>query len=319
MQKNFKINKIIFFVIILFLLISPIINVQSEKNIQNSISNNWHYLPSYPNYSPMGMPDFDQKQQESWKDWKGLYCFCGAACLANIFWWFDSKHENPNGFPGDGQDTYPLIQKLHPMNNNFPGPKQDDHNFNNVNDLNTEWNLWKRQGELIEQLAWHTYRYKDIKLFNYIEPIMPFYEVYLMIRGAHKWLVETGVRDLFNLKIAIYPSFSLIDNYVKKNCGIILGVFGYHNESNDAIFGHFITVAGINSEGYIAVCDPYFDKANYTNNYFLHNDPYYVSHDIHQIKNNPIYPGFGKFWIPNYFGSLDVVIKFALIISEKTN
>jgi len=35
--------------------------------------------------------------------------FCGPVAVANCFWWFDSKYANPNGFPGDGVDEFPLV------------------------------------------------------------------------------------------------------------------------------------------------------------------------------------------------------------------
>jgi hypothetical protein len=58
----------------------------------------WYYLPAYPNYAPQGLPDFDQRQ-DNWRSnegiWRfvgGVWCFCGPTSLADIFWWFDSKH-----------------------------------------------------------------------------------------------------------------------------------------------------------------------------------------------------------------------------------
>ena len=35
--------------------------------------------------------------------------FCGPVAVANCFWWFDSKYADPNGYPGDGVDTFPLV------------------------------------------------------------------------------------------------------------------------------------------------------------------------------------------------------------------
>ena len=99
-------------------------------------SEEWYFLPSYSNYAPSGLPDFDQRQNSTWK--RGfIWSFCGPVALANIFWWFDSKHEDDQGVPGDGKNDYPLVKNYNTYSTPCPGPAYDDHNFNNVNDLST--------------------------------------------------------------------------------------------------------------------------------------------------------------------------------------
>jgi hypothetical protein len=113
------------------------------------VEQGWYWKSAYPNYAPSGMPDFDMKQDswktifpgpngnlesstsgddvvgsggtmiapgpdcqlqstpsgDDYADWS----FSGPAALANCFWWFDSKFGDPNGYPGDGIDSFPLV------------------------------------------------------------------------------------------------------------------------------------------------------------------------------------------------------------------
>jgi hypothetical protein len=78
----------------------------------------WYHLPSFGNYSPGGLPDFDQKQDPSWKWTDPLgtehWSYFGLVATTDIFWWFDSRYADPGGFPGDNEDIYRLVQKDHP-------------------------------------------------------------------------------------------------------------------------------------------------------------------------------------------------------------
>ncbi|HEC81977.1 MAG TPA: hypothetical protein ENI42_06100, partial [Thermoplasmatales archaeon] len=110
----------------------------------------WYYKPSYSDYSPSGMPDFSQIQDQ-WKvifpgnngildstpsnddvvssdglriapgpdchldttpsgDDVAKFNFCGPVVVANCLWWFDSKYEYEPGQPGNGEDTFPLVK-----------------------------------------------------------------------------------------------------------------------------------------------------------------------------------------------------------------
>jgi hypothetical protein len=50
----------------------------------------WFKKPSYPDYAPSGMPDFDQKQDQ-WGPAQGIFTWCGPVAVANSLWWFDSQ------------------------------------------------------------------------------------------------------------------------------------------------------------------------------------------------------------------------------------
>ena len=54
--------------------------------------------PSYIDYAPSGMPDFDEKQ-DAWGPiinhvFSGTYTWCVPTAVADIIWWLDSKGES---------------------------------------------------------------------------------------------------------------------------------------------------------------------------------------------------------------------------------
>jgi hypothetical protein len=56
--------------------------------------------PSYPDYAPSGMPDFDEKQ-DAWNP-TGAFTWCGPTAAADTLWWLDSEYESivcPNPVP----------------------------------------------------------------------------------------------------------------------------------------------------------------------------------------------------------------------------
>lgn len=118
--------------------------------LDTGLTQGWYWKPPYPNYAPSGMPDFDMKQNtwkaiypgpngvidaavsgddvyddfnemigpgpdckldtepslDDYADW----CFSGPAAVANCLWWFDSKFGDPDGYPGDMEDRFALVE-----------------------------------------------------------------------------------------------------------------------------------------------------------------------------------------------------------------
>ena len=135
----------------------------------------WYWKPSYEDYAPSGMPDFDQKQDNWLYPFTDQWTLCGPVAVANCFWWFDSKHNVPPGMPADGFDQFPLVRDYEDNLPPYAGWVQDDHDMWNVNHLDTPWPppwapppptpqpfvpgyqnppilpMW---GELVERLAW---------------------------------------------------------------------------------------------------------------------------------------------------------------------
>ncbi len=273
----------------------------TKESSETTSEDDWYYLPAFPNYAPQGLPDFDQKQE----DWKaggkwlligGLWSFCAPTSLANIFWWFDSQHEDPLGFPGDGNDTYPLVKTYTTVGTPIPGPNPDDHNFNNVNDPATRWKHGRGSKELIEQLAW----YCNTNLCHY--PIL---------------------QDHYTVEGIWNPDFSLIVVKLQNNSGIILNLLLYNSDAIifQTFLGHYVAVAGINPNGSIALSDPFQNAANPSPTPGEHNDASVVSHDIYLVNFTSPFPQKASWWLMDYF---DFGVKkfgglawYALIISEK--
>jgi hypothetical protein len=316
-------RKTIFIFLSAILILSP--NILSYSIIQNenqtcpsnniaTIDDAWYFLPSYSNYAPKGLPDFDQRQDQTWRT-SFSWSFCGPTALANILWWFDSKHENEQGFPGDGVDTYKLVTNYNAPGNPLPGPLTDDHNFNNVNDPETSWVQFSKTGELIEKLA----TYVDIHWYK-----IPFLTIsgtdrFQLAWGARQWIKDAGLENEYTVENIFKPSFSFISERLQKGQGIILRL-GYYIPNLPRFLplasAHYVSVAGINPMGYICISDPEWDIANPCDDPSLHNDPQYVSHDIYEVNLTSPFPLISSWCIPSFERHRRVVVIAAIIISE---
>jgi hypothetical protein len=92
----------------------------------------WYVKPSYPDYAPAGMPDFDQKQ-DNWLYPMSGWTWCGAVSVANSLWWLDSEFESllfPGAVPPPAiSDHFNLVTTY--------SPNWDDHDVKNVGPLVT--------------------------------------------------------------------------------------------------------------------------------------------------------------------------------------
>lgn len=311
--RFYFIRTLIFLCLIFFLITQTMqgVTLQDKNNLQ-SIDLDWHFLPSYPNYAPAGVPDFDQRQAD-WKSW-GFWSYCGPTAIANILWWFDAKHSCSDGVPGDGIDTYPLVKDYQAPGIPSPGPFSDDHNFNNIDDGQSTFDRLSRQGELIEQLAWYVNNDRCRIPFISIPGVHPF----AMKWGVKKWMRDVGLSRDYSVEIVLKPDFLTIYEKVCNNAGVVLQ-FGFYIpgfELFPLIFHHYVAVAGVNYQGYVALSDPDWNLANPTSDPTLHNDASVVSHDIYQVNYSTPCPRISSWWIPEYATHRRVVVLSALIITE---
>jgi hypothetical protein len=237
MKKNRYRKAIVsLFVIFAFLITSVqatniVVVNKTDKTIE---SLGWYWKPSYPNYSPQGLPDFDQKQYR-WKkispgpngtidsvvDGDDIYnidenciapgadcylnstvveddveewAFCGPIAVANCFWWFDSKFADPEGIPGDGQDQFTLVQDY---------GSGDDHATSNV-------------PLLIENLA---------RAMNTTEKGTTY--IFDMQTVITNWFISTGQTNKFTVQTYDQPTFSFIENEIERSQNVILLLGSY--------------------------------------------------------------------------------------------
>ncbi len=195
-----------------------------QKELYRSVDlvRGWYWKPSYPNYAPSGMPDFDEKQDQ-WKaiepgpdgiiqslpagddifnptenciapgpdchlqtvpagDDVAVWAFCGPVAVANCFWWFDSKYATPTGTPGDGEDNFALVADY---------GAGDDHSKANA-------------PLLIQNLA--KAMQTTSKGTTYIAD---------MQNAIHQWFIDTGLNNKFVENTYDKPTFQFVENEIR--------------------------------------------------------------------------------------------------------
>jgi hypothetical protein len=205
----------------------PIFNKQSPNETQTSRA--WYYKPDYPNYAPSGVPDFDQQQNNWQKISAGPngtidsiisgddiynaamnliapgpncqlessasgddlveWAFCGPVAVANCLWWYDSQFADPTGFPGDGNDTFALVEDY---------GAGDDHSENNA-------------PLLIEELA------STMGTCTNGTTTVP-----MMTDGIDDWLIASGLDIAFDLNDYAAPTFSFVENEIERSQDVLL-------------------------------------------------------------------------------------------------
>ena len=297
-----------------------------------------YWKPPYADYAPSGMPDLSQMQANWVKDPTGAHTFCGPVAVANCFKWFDSKYnQSAPGVPGDGFDRFPLVRDYLDQLPPLVGPLRDDHDPNNMDHPVTPWLFggtpappatpqpfipgfqnppqpmiaW---GELVERLAW--YFNTDGVQTGYCQHNGT--EVHDMYQGIQNWFSSehfaggSTLSDTLCVNLWQKPTFALVETLVEKceDMILLLGFWWFDQQSQQWLRcgGHYVTVAGINSQDYlIAVSDPMFDWAEMGNpgrvlsgQYIphtpghpqtAHNDEGNVSHDLYHVIDDPISPG----------------------------
>ncbi|HWR81959.1 MAG TPA: right-handed parallel beta-helix repeat-containing protein [Candidatus Deferrimicrobium sp.] len=204
------------------------------------------YKAGYVDFSPNGMPDFDQKQDQWTSPFNGMWSWCGPVALADCIWWFDSKFEpspiDPRPFyPGPGNpapnDGYPLVQYI-----GMPPPVWDDHDTNNAMPFiqalkpmcNTDVTV---PGTLLSDLQ----------------------------TGFNNWLAAAGLSGKYSTYVVLGPEFQEIRDSIKSSQDVILLLGFYELIPVDPgckwVGGHYVTAAGVcTTVTDICISDPYFDK-----------------------------------------------------------
>lgn len=203
----------------------------------------WRWKFPYDDYAPSGMPDFSQLQDDWMNQFTSQQTFCGPVAIANCFWWFDSKYNQPPGMPGDAEDMFPLVRDY--LDDLSPYTDiQDDHDMWNVDHYMTPWPPqgpppltsqpfvpgpqvaggglppW---GELMERLAW----YLDTDGIRTGDPIVGT-NVMTMQEGIEMWLSSETFEDGTDLTDSLcvvttkMPTFAYVESLVEKCEDVIL-------------------------------------------------------------------------------------------------
>jgi hypothetical protein len=199
--------------------------------------------------------------------------YCLLVSIANCFWWIDSKYENPNGFPGDGEDIFPLVEDY---------GAGDDHAFDNVPLLICELSNWD-----------------GTACFNYTLNIE---------EAAEEWCNSKGLEGMFDVVLYEYPTFELLASEIEQGKPVIFQVLFYNVVGGnwESHGNHFVSCAGVNSdENLISICDPFLDINNPIES--NHNDAQNVSYDIYFVENGTPSSEFPdiNMWLPDYWPYYD--------------
>ena len=222
-----------------------------------------YYKPPYPDYAPVGVPDFDQKQA-IWIDPLMRWTHCGPVALANCLWWFDSKFETNTTPPPATIDNYPLVRTYASM-----PPFWDDHDPMNVIPF-------------VDSLA----------LYCGTNMMTPGTNVHNLEIGARNWINKSGLAS--NYSVRLLPlDFPTAPDTIRKEVlrsqdVILLLGFWELNAADPAgchrVGGHYVTVAGVcTTETAICISDPYLDfnegepPAGSAHPSGVHNDAQFVS------------------------------------------
>jgi|GEM_PF-929970 len=125
------------------------------------------------------------------------WAYCGPSAVANCFWWFDSKFDDPTGQPGDGVDNFTLVQNY---------GVGDDHLKTNV-------------PFLIEDLA--------VQMNTTTKGTTNITD---MRNAIQNWLINKGLSPIFTVNKYFAPNFSFIEDQIEQ-CQDVILLLGFYNET----------------------------------------------------------------------------------------
>jgi hypothetical protein len=230
------------------------------------IPQGWHCKGAYPDYTPAGMPDFDQNQH-------GWMARCGPTAAANCLWWFDSKYQ---WLTTDGNPPPPFVQDdFDLVTTSITG--LDDHSYEQ------DAGGWDNAQHLIEDLA--GYMGTDSVTGTGIDEMQD---------GIKKWLHDWGFEDVFYEHTVIDSLtdpqfFSLIEEEAAR-CQDVILLLGFWEQISPSVWrrigGHYVTCAGVCSDSMkIMISDPDYDQQiiDYPPDPKWHNNAALVSHDVYSV------------------------------------
>lgn len=251
-------------------------------------TSNWqgYVKPSFPDYAPSGMPDFDEKQDNWGPGYPGgaaFYTWCGPVATANALWWLDSEYESIVNLSPVAPPTISDHFALVPAFSNW-----DDHDPRNVAPfVPLLASLMDTDGMISKDMHVGT-RWTDLA------------------NGTQTYLKIQGLSRYFEVHNSSFPTFTWIDTETEKCQGVVLFLEFYQWSGGWMPFtadpslehGHFVTCAGVNATlNETLISDPYQDAfemgtdplgrqpvAPAVHNPSVHNDTQYVSQDGYNVS-----------------------------------
>jgi hypothetical protein len=255
----------------------------------------WYYKPSFVDYVPSGMPDFDERQWGTYNwSYGGAWSHCGPVAVANSLWWLDSEFESSPIPPPTINDHFSLVAAFGPW---------DDHDSRNVAPL-VEKLAWfmdtdgilthlihkgtsalDMQAGLTHYLSWSGVNPQgDVNGDGYVNqtdmdlvtlafgsvPGAPNWNMAAdlnqdnVVNAADATIVGThfGQIGRFYEHTVNQPEFRYIEQEVERCQDVVLSI-GYYVWTGSMWYredGHFVTVAGVDSADFkLAISDPIRD------------------------------------------------------------
>ena len=265
-----------------------VVSIPVQHTLGGKPQNSKVALPGYPDYSPHGLPDFDQTQDPYWKNDSGHWSHCGPVSAANILWYFDSKHED--GYMGDGVSNYPLVGMEYEVNGQMVY-SDDDHT------PNVPWLL-------IQQLASDDYCGTNSWGGYYMDGVWSFTRVDALLSGLQDWIEDKGLKTKYLVYRKQFPKFEFLYDELSEGNGIMLQLLSATIWPLDEFWGHFVSITKIEEypQKRICISDPFWDidqplPSRYPAS--LHNNASYVSHDWYTVSK-PTFPIFIKLQIDEF-------------------
>jgi len=263
----------------------------------------WILEPECVDYAPSGVPDFDQRQNASWKSPSGPHAgnwsWGGPLAVANGLWWLDSWFEANGVAPPTYSDSFPLVQNYGPW---------DDHSPSNVQPL---------AGELAALMGTDIHTFGNLTRGNVTIPVTSGTYIYEMARGVDEYLTMRGVNaTLYTRTWVCNVTFEYLVQRVEMRevTILLLGFYEWQEVRTGEwawarVGGQYVTVAGVgwdnSSNPWIMLSDPLVNHAE-TLGYgppfvpaphactpTIHNNATYVSHDPYMVRSMGLGCGWG--------------------------
>ena len=230
----------------------------------------------YPDYAPVGIPDFDQRQKEGWTNPNpplGTLSWCGPTAVANSLWWMDSRFEDPDSPPPPTiSDSFVMVTRY--------DLTWDDHDPQNA-------------PPFIEDLAW--YMDTDGQRTASTQCGTYWWDMY---SGILDYLQAKRLDKYFYVDYVEPPLFEDIVKEIERFEDVIL-LLGFWQEQEPGVWvrvgGHYVTVEAVETlVGSIAISDPIRDLAEQTGQGFVPNPhPLHADPTVHNNASLVSYDTFG--------------------------